>query len=172
MITFEYQTFGFQMDRYSNGPSMSSVLYQYIRKQNGVHVSGIQMVKMYGIQNAFECPTIWRPTSFWPFKFQISSVFRSRFQIFWQNGRHFVRAFKYWTIWNSNKRWTIWMDSILFSHVLVWTAQKPTIWIPNHLKSDLQKVWYSNASDLQMVCTVTIWIPNIWIQDSCQYRTF
>ena len=53
------------------------------------------------------------------------------------------------------------MDAILFSDALVlyfngWSSieditRRPAIWIPNHLKSKLQKVWYSNVSSIQMV---------------------
>ena len=37
-------------------------------------------------------------------------------------------------------------------------AHKSTNWIPNHLKSKYQKVWYSNVSDIQKV---GIQIPNV-----------
>ena len=37
---------------------------QYIRKQDGIHLSGIQMVGLSGIQMAFENQTIWHSTSF------------------------------------------------------------------------------------------------------------
>ena len=37
----------------------------------------IQMVGLSSIQMAFENQTIWHPTSFWPFKYQSSSSFRS-----------------------------------------------------------------------------------------------
>ena len=59
----------------SNGWFMCSVLCtrltiwkpnQCIRKQDGVHLSGIQV--------ALECRTIWHPTSFPPSKYQTSSV--------------------------------------------------------------------------------------------------
>ena len=53
------------------------------------------------------------------------------------------------------------MDAILFFYVLVWysngwsvrydKAHRPTIWIQNHLKSELQKVRYSNVSSIIMV---------------------
>ena len=38
---------------------------QYIRKQDGVHLSGIQMVGLSSVQMAFEYQTIWYPTSFY-----------------------------------------------------------------------------------------------------------
>ena len=66
------------MVRYLNGWSMGYVLCtrptihildQYIRKQDCVQFSGIQM--------AFENQTIWHPTSFRPLKNQTSLVFRS-----------------------------------------------------------------------------------------------
>ena len=50
---------------------------QYIRKQDGIHFSCIQMVGLYGIQMAFKNQTMWHPTSFPPFEYQTSSVFRS-----------------------------------------------------------------------------------------------
>ena len=71
--------FGFQMVWYSNGRSMGYVLCtrptiqipdQYIIKQDvASYLSGIQM--------ALENQTNWHPTSFRPFKYQTSSVFRS-----------------------------------------------------------------------------------------------
>ena len=78
--------FEFQMVWYSNGQSMGYVLCtsrtirildQNKRKQDGVHLSGIQMVGLSGIQMAFENQTIWHLTSFRPFEYQTSSVFRS-----------------------------------------------------------------------------------------------
>ena len=74
--------FKFKMVWYSNGQSnaMSYVLDQplegipdqYIRKQNGVHLSCIQMVGLSGIQMVFKNQTIWHLdlTSFWPFEYQ------------------------------------------------------------------------------------------------------
>ena len=41
-------------------------------------MSSIQMVQLSGIQMAFEYPTIGHPTSFQPFEFSTSSVFRSQ----------------------------------------------------------------------------------------------
>ena len=69
----------FQMVGYSNGVADGYVYvldrpfkYQtfYIWKQDGVHLSCIQMVGLSGIQMAFENQTIWHPTSFWPFEYQ------------------------------------------------------------------------------------------------------
>ena len=37
---------------------------QFTRKQDGVHLSGIQMVGLSSIQMAFEYQTIWHLTSF------------------------------------------------------------------------------------------------------------
>ena len=58
------------------------------------------------------------------------------------------------------------IDTILFYYVLVWYSNgRPTTWISNHLKSELQKVWYSksfrysNVSGIQMVC---IQIPTVY----------
>ena len=51
--------------------------------------------------------------------------------------------------------------------VFKWSVQyigqslRPTICIPNHLKSKLQKVWYSNVSGIQMVC---IQIPTVIVK--------
>ena len=65
--------FGFHMVWYLNGWSMGYVLCsiltiqvpdQYIRKQDGVHASSIQMVRQSGIQMAFKYRTIRNPTSF------------------------------------------------------------------------------------------------------------
>ena len=39
---------------------------QYIRKQDGIYLSDIQIVGLSGIQMAFKNRTIWHPTSFWP----------------------------------------------------------------------------------------------------------
>ena len=49
---------------------------RYIRKQDGVRLSSIQMVGLSGIQMAFGYQTSWHPISFRPFEFQ-TSVFRS-----------------------------------------------------------------------------------------------
>ena len=38
--------------------------HQYKRKQDGIHLLGIQMVWLSGIQMVFEYWTIWHPTSF------------------------------------------------------------------------------------------------------------
>ena len=42
-------------------------------------------------------------------------------------------------------------------------AHGPTIWKPNHLKSELQKVWYSNVSGIQMV----VQIPTVLFFSQC-----
>ena len=46
-------------------------------KQDGIHLSGIQMVGMLGIQAAFKYQTIWCPISFQTVKYQTNLVFRS-----------------------------------------------------------------------------------------------
>ena len=44
------------------------------------------------------------------------------------------------------------MDAILFSYELVqYSNGRLTIQIPNHFKSKLKKVWYSNVSGIQVV---------------------
>ena len=82
----KFLKFGFQRVWYSNGRSMGYVLCtrptiwipdQYIRKQVGVHFSGIEMVGLSGIEMALKNQTIWHPTYFWPCKYQTSLVFRS-----------------------------------------------------------------------------------------------
>ena len=54
--------------------------FQYwtsMRKQDGIHLSGITMVGLSGsIQMAFKTQTIWHPTPFQPFEYQTSLVFR------------------------------------------------------------------------------------------------
>ena len=50
---------------------------QYIRKQNGIHLSGIQMLGLSSIQMAIEYRTIWYPTFIQPFDYQTCLVFRS-----------------------------------------------------------------------------------------------
>ena len=72
------------------------------------------------------------------------------------------------------------MDPILFSYVLVRyfnghcstqdIAHKPTIWIPNHLKSKLQKVQYSNVSSIQIPTVLRIWKPDIQIPETPKKR--
>ena len=49
----------------------------YIRKQVGVDWSSIQMVRLSGIQIAIEYWAIWQQTSFQPFKYRSSLLFRS-----------------------------------------------------------------------------------------------
>ena len=85
--TFEYQKhlkFRFQMVWHSNGRCMGYVLCNRPtiqipdmckRKQDGVHLSCIQMVGLSSIQIAFENQTIWHPNSFGPIKYQTSLVF-------------------------------------------------------------------------------------------------
>ena len=72
--------FRFQMVQYSDGRFMGYVqctgptiwiLDQYIRKQVGVHLTGIQMVGLSGIQ------MIGLSGTFQPFEYQTSWVFRS-----------------------------------------------------------------------------------------------
>ena len=93
MVRFQIPTvpnflkFGIQMVQNSNGSVFKRSVYglcpmyildqpfeyvldQYIRKQDFVHLLGIQMVGLFGIQMAFENQTIWHPTSFPPFEFQ------------------------------------------------------------------------------------------------------
>ena len=53
------------------------ILDQYLRNQDGIHLSGIHMVGLSGIQMVFEYWTIWHPTSFRPFEYWTSLVFRS-----------------------------------------------------------------------------------------------
>ena len=76
---------------FSNGWSMDCILcnrptiqklYQYIRKQDGIHLYGIQMVGLSGIQMAFENHTVWHPTSFKPFEYQTS----------WYSDPHCIQA--------------------------------------------------------------------------------
>ena len=50
---------------------------QYIRKQDGIILSGFQMVGQSGIQMEFENQTIWHLTYFWLFEYRTSLVFRS-----------------------------------------------------------------------------------------------
>ena len=42
-----------------------------------MHLSDIQMVRLSGIQTAFKYQTIWHLTSFWPFEYRPTLVFRS-----------------------------------------------------------------------------------------------
>ena len=55
--------------------AMSNVPDQYIRKQDDVHLSGIKMVGLSGIQMAIKNRTIWHPTSFQPFEYQTILVY-------------------------------------------------------------------------------------------------
>ena len=50
---------------------------QYVRKQDGVYLSSIQMVGLSSFQMAFKYKTILHSTSFRPIKYRNSSVFRS-----------------------------------------------------------------------------------------------
>ena len=81
-----FMKFGFQMVRYSNGQFIWYVLCtrltmwipdQYKRKQDGLHFYGIQIVRLFGIHMAFKYWTIWHPTTFQPFEYRTSLVFRS-----------------------------------------------------------------------------------------------
>ena len=92
--------FGFQMVWYSNGQFMCYVLYtrptiqildQCIGKQNGVHLSSIQMVWLSGFQMAFEYWTIWHPTAFQPLEYRTSSVLRS--PLYYCHGKEELKAF-------------------------------------------------------------------------------
>ena len=101
---------------YSNGQFMGYVLCtrptiwisdQCTRKQDVVHLSGIQMVRLSGIQNAFENQTIWHTTSFQPFEYQTSSVIRSPLYslILPENALITVKHSgfpNYQLVWNSN----------------------------------------------------------------------
>ena len=49
----------------------------YIRKQDDQYLSGIQMVRLSGIQMSIKYQTIWHPTSYQPVEYQTSLVFRS-----------------------------------------------------------------------------------------------
>ena len=61
--------------------------------------------------------------------------------------------FEYWIAYHLNAEQ---MDTILFSYVLVQykndgsntfdKAHRPTIWMPDHLKYKVQKVWYYKCS--------------------------
>ena len=82
----KFLKFGFQMVQYSNGQSIGYALClrptiqipdQYIRKQDGIHLSSIQIVGLSGIQMAFKNQTIWHLTSFQPFEYRTSLQFRS-----------------------------------------------------------------------------------------------
>ena len=53
------------------------ILDQYIRKQDCIHFSSIQMVWLSGVQMGFKYGTVWHPTSFQTFKYPTSSAFRS-----------------------------------------------------------------------------------------------
>ena len=59
---------------YSNGQSMGYVLFTRLTIQlpDGVHLSGIQMVGLSGIQMALKNQTIWHPTSFRPSEYLTS----------------------------------------------------------------------------------------------------
>ena len=66
-----FLTFGFQISDFALCSRLTiQILDQNIRKQDGVHMSGIQMVLLSSIQMAFKYWTIWHPTSFWPFQYQ------------------------------------------------------------------------------------------------------
>ena len=52
------------------------ILDQYIRKQDGIHLSCIKMVGLSAIEVAFKILTTWCPISFGPLKYQTSLVFR------------------------------------------------------------------------------------------------
>ena len=84
------------MIRYSNGRFTCYVLCtrltiqildQYIRKQDGIHLSGIQMVGLSGIQMLLEYGTIWHLTLFRSFEYQTRSLFRSPLYLYdlWYN---------------------------------------------------------------------------------------
>ena len=83
--TFEIQTFwssyfkgfGIQMGYILCTRPTIWIMDQYIRKQDGVHLSGIQMFELFGIQMGSKNQTIWHLTSYGPFDYQTSSVFRS-----------------------------------------------------------------------------------------------
>ena len=46
------------------------------KEKNGIHLYSIKMVGLSSIQMAFDYQTIWHLTSFGPFKYLTSSVFR------------------------------------------------------------------------------------------------
>ena len=59
------------------------ILDQYLRKQDGVHLLGIQMVGLAGIHMAFKNQTIWHLASLGPFEYRTSSIFRSPLHSTW-----------------------------------------------------------------------------------------
>ena len=91
--------FVLQMVQYLNGPSRlctSPTIWipnQYIRKEYGIHLSGIQMIALSSIQMAFQNQTIWHSTSFWPFEYQTSLVFRSPLYL------NVCNAPNHWLVW-------------------------------------------------------------------------
>ena len=71
------------------------------------------------------------------------------------NGPAFIWIPDSQTVWIPDK-WTLYCFLMYWSSIRIVglvhkTACKPTIWIPNYLKSKLEKGWYSNASGIQMV---------------------
>ena len=88
--------------------------YLYIRKQDGIYLSGIEMVGLSSIQMAFKNQIIWHPTSFRPFKYQTSSVFWSPLD-FLSSCNQMVTPFEYLTL----KRSTL---KCLYSMVVTWMS--------------------------------------------------
>ena len=80
---FEYQTFWSSDFKWSvcgfvlcTRPTIW-IPNQYIRKQDGIYLSSIQMFGLSGIQMVFKKPDHLASNLFWPFEYQTSWVFRS-----------------------------------------------------------------------------------------------
>ena len=82
-LNTKFFKFGIQILWYTNvlcSMYQTDHLNQYIIKQDGVHLSGFQIVGMSGIQMALKNQNNWHPISFRPFEYQTRLVFRSPLQ--------------------------------------------------------------------------------------------
>ena len=66
---------------------------QYIRKQDGIHLSGIHMVGLSGIQMAFKNQIILHSTSLQPLEYQTRSLFRFPLYSYFFLLMHYIAAF-------------------------------------------------------------------------------
>ena len=134
---------GFQMVLFSNGRSMCYPMYwptiqipdQYIQKHDGVHLSIIQMVRLSSIQRAFYYRTVWHPTSFWPFEYRTSLVFRSH-----------------------GTQTSLWSGNPISNTVGICNLDQSGFWM-------IKRCWFANALDFErnLYRCPTIWNPDQWL---------
>ena len=123
-----------------------------------IHLPGIQILGLSGIQVAFENQTIWHSTSFRPFEYQTSSVYwLIQIQL---SSVCWVEYYRHYTICFKHVQWYLNNGHFKLQHYL--NSRQIQVWSPN--------VCYSNGIQLpdrkpnsRHICVH--YLRGVWITD-------